>query len=154
MILVRFLHLLGIGLWLGGGTAALVLVGGAKSDAPVRRADHLQVLARVYAWIVAPGAILATGSGLAITMMVSSAGFGARLGEPLVAAMQAVGVLAGALEVFISFPTSQRLGRLVAASDPAEVPLAGERFRIRITRVLAVTLTLVVVALYLGIAGR
>ncbi len=153
MILVRFLHLIGLALWLGGGLWGLVLLVGARGEDPTPRGDHLALTTRLYAWIVAPGAMLATASGLALTMMAASAGYGARLGTASLAAMQAIGLVAGVLELFVGLPTAQRLGRVLAASDPAEIPKAGERFRSRLAGVLATTLTLVVVSFYLGVAG-
>lgn len=153
MSFVRFLHLIGIALWLGGGVWALVLLVAARGEDPAPRGDHLVLTTRLYGWIVAPGAMLATASGLALTMMAASAGYGARLGSTPLAAMQAIGVLAGVLELFVGLPTAHRLGRVTALSDPVEVPKAGERFRSRLAGVLATTLTLVVVSFYLGVIG-
>jgi len=148
---MRFLHLVGIGVWLGAGAAAALLVRVAAQDPPERRADRLELVGRFYAWLVAPGAILASGSGLAITMMAASAGYGARLGEPASAAMQVLGLLAGALEIFGSFPASQRMLRAVLASPGPDLAGAGERMRRRVALLGPAALAMVVVALYLGI---
>lgn len=153
MTFVRFLHLAGIAVWLGAGAAAVVLARIAATDPAGRRADRLELVGRLYAWLVAPGAILATGSGVAVTMMAASAGYGARLGAPASAAMQALGLLAGILEVFVAFPASQRLLRAVLAAEEAELPRAGERMRRRLAALGPVTLGLIVVSLYLGVIG-
>lgn len=153
MTLVRVLHVLGIGLWLGGVAAALVLAGVQGSEPESTRGAAYRTLGKVYAWIVAPGAILTSGSGLAFTMMVASAGYGARLGEPAVAAMQALGLLAGVLEIFVSFPTSQRLARIASLDDGSELSPAAERMKSRTVTVSSVSMALVVIAVYLGIAG-
>lgn len=153
MTLIRALHVLGIGFWLGGVAAALVLGGVQAKEPPAIRASAYRTMGRIYAWIVAPGAILTTGSGLAFTMMVASAGYGARLGEPAVAAMQGIGLLAGLLEIFVSFPTSQRVARVATVADGGELPPSVERLVSRTVSVSGAALAMVVVALYLGIAG-
>jgi hypothetical protein len=85
-------------------------------------------------------------------MMAASGGDGARLGEPTLAAMQTLGLVAGLLEIFVGFPTSQRLaGAGVAAMDGAA--WTGERLRTRLVVVLSITLTLVVASTYLGLLG-
>lgn len=153
MSALRFLHLLGIGVWLGAGAAAVLLARAAAGSPAERRADRLELVGRCYTWLVAPGAILATVAGIGVTMMAASAGYGARLGEPASAAMQALGLLAGGLEVLVAFPASQRLTRAVVAADDAALGQAGERMRRRIATLGPVTLSLVVVALYLGVIG-
>lgn len=153
MTFIRFLHLLGIGVWVGAGAAAILLARVAAADPPERRADRLELVGRFYAWLVAPGAILATASGLAITMMAASAGYGVRLGQPASAAMQGLGLLAGFLEVFAAFPASQRLVRAVLAAERGALAGAGERMRRRIVTLGPLTLTLVVVSLYLGVVA-
>lgn len=151
MTLVRFLHVLGIALWLGAGVVALLFATGAKQDTPMRL-PRVLLLGRIYALVIAPGAMLATASGIAITMMAASGGDSARLGEPALAAMQAVGLLAGILEIFVAFPTAQRLTGAAAASVDGAA-WVGERLRARLVGLLAVNLTLVLVATYLGLLG-
>lgn len=151
MTFVTFLHVLGIALWLGAGAVALLFATAARQDTPMRL-PRVLLLGRVYTLLIAPGAMLATASGLALTMMAASGGNGARLGEPAVAAMQTMGLIAGILEIFVAFPTAQRLtGAAVAAMDGAA--WAGERLRGRLVLVLSLDLTLVVVSTYLGLLG-
>jgi uncharacterized membrane protein len=150
-----FLHMIGIGLWLGGGAAVLLLGAAGAAEAAgaagmaAARGDRLGLLSRVYGMTVAPGAALATASGIALTMLVYSRGLSARLGAAAVG-METLGVLAGVLEIFVTFPAAQRLGRVIAAADPVD-PRAGERLRRRVTLMLRVTLGLVVVATLLGV---
>jgi uncharacterized membrane protein len=139
---------IGIGLWLGGGAAVLLLGAAGAAGAAGARGDRLSLLSRVYGLLVAPGAVLATVSGIALTMLVYSRGLSARLGTAAVG-METVGVLAGVLEIFVTFPAAQRLGRVIAAADPGD-PRAGERLRRRVTVMLQVTLALVVLATLLG----
>ncbi|HET7038937.1 MAG TPA: DUF2269 family protein [Gemmatimonadales bacterium] len=151
MTFIRFLHLVGIAAWLGSGAATALIVRAAAGDPAARRAERLELVGRLYAWLVAPGAILATASGVAITMMAASAGFGARLGAPASIAMQLLGLTAGFLEVFLTFPASQRLLRAVLAAPEAELAGAGERMRRRVAALGPVALALVVISLYLGV---
>jgi len=151
MTFVTFLHVVGIALWLGAGAVALLFATAAAQDTPMRL-PRVLLLARIYTLLVAPGAMLATASGIALTMMAASGGDGGRLGEPALAAMQTLGLLAGILEIFVGFPTSQRLGGAgVAAMDGAA--WSGERLRSRLVIVLSITLTFVVVSTYLGLLG-
>jgi hypothetical protein len=150
---LRFLHLIGIGVWLGAGGATALLTRMAAGDGPERRADRLELVGRLYAWLVAPAAVLATGSGIAVTMMVASAGAGSRLGAPASAAMQVLGLLAGGLEILVAFPASQRLLRGVVSAQTADLAGAGERQRRRIAALGPVILALVLVATYLGVAA-
>lgn len=151
MILLRFLHLIGIALWLGGGTVGLLFANAAKQDTPMR-IPRLLLLGRMYSTVIAPGAMLATATGIALTMTAMSAGFGAALGSPPLAAMQALGLVAGLVEIFVAFPTAQRLAGFAAATlDGA--PWAGERLRARLVGVVVFTLALVVASTYLGLLG-
>lgn len=151
MTFVTFLHVIGIALWLGAGAVALLFASAARQDTPMRL-PRVLLLGRIYSLLVAPGAMLATASGIALTMMAASGGDGGRLGEPALAAMQTLGLLAGILEIVVGFPTSQRLaGAGVAAMDGAA--WSGERLRSRLVIVLSITLTLVVVSTYLGLLG-
>jgi uncharacterized membrane protein len=141
-----FLHVSGIGLWLGGGLAVLML---APAGAAAERATRLALASRLYGMIVAPGAILATASGVALTMLVYSRGLSAQLGTAAVG-METLGLLAGVLEIFVTFPAAQRLGRVIAAADSSDAR-AGERLRRRVTLTLRATLALVVLATLLGV---
>ena len=151
---VTFLHMLGISLWVGGVLAALVIIGATPVSQPaVVRGAAYRLLGRVYAWIVAPGAIATTASGLGITVIAASQGWGAGLGEPAVVAMQGVGLLAGILEIFVSFPMSQKLARVASVGEPDALPAVAELLRSRVAKVSGFALALVIVALYFGVAG-
>jgi uncharacterized membrane protein len=151
MTIARFLHMIGIALWLGGGGAVLLLARAAGGAAGAGRLDRLGLLSRTYGMIVAPGALLATVSGIALTMLLSSRGLGSRLSEPAAVGMEVLGLVAGALEIFVTFPAAQRLGRVVAAAEPADAPRAGARLRRRVAILLSVTLPLVAIATLLGV---
>jgi hypothetical protein len=151
MTLVLFLHVVGIGLWLGAGAVALLLAVGARHDTPLRL-PRVLLLGRAYSVVVAPGAMLATASGLALTMMAATGGSNVQLGAPALAAMQTLGLVAGLVEIFVSFPTAQRLAGVAAASVDGAA-WSGERLRGRLVRLLSFTLTLVLISTYLGLLG-
>lgn len=151
MTFVLFLHLVGIGLWLGAGTTALAFAVAARQETPLRL-PRVLLLGRVYSMIVAPGAILATASGLALTMVAASGGSSVELGTPALAAMQTLGLVAGLIEIFVAFPTAQRLTAVAAASVDGAA-WGGEALRGRLARLLSFTLTLVLISTYLGLLG-
>jgi hypothetical protein len=108
----------------------------------------------VYASVIAPAAVLATASGLALTMMVVTAGDSARISSPPLAGMQVLGLVAGLVELFVVFPAAQRLARMAAAAHSTGGVWAGDPARRRLVALEATTLALVVVASLLGIWGR
>jgi hypothetical protein len=152
MTAVLALHLIGVGLWLGAGSVALVFATDARAESAMRL-PRILLLGRIYSLILAPGAVLATGSGIALTMMAYSAGLSTRLGEPALATMQGLGLLAGVIEVFVGFPTAQRLAGAAAVSVNEGRPWRGDRLRFRLTILLTVTLSLVAVSTYRGVLG-
>ena len=152
-MLFTFLHLLGIGLWLGGATVAVLVISLETAESPASWATVDQMIGKIYAWVVGPGAILGVAAGIAITMTAASQGFGARLGEPPVAAMQGIGLLAGLVEIFVSLPASQRLGRIGAMSDGTETSALAGKYRGRVRNASGFALVLVVIALFFGVIG-
>jgi hypothetical protein len=153
MTIALLLHFLGIALWVGAGAVALQLAVGAGADTPLRL-PRLLLLGRVYSMILAPGAMIATASGLALTMILMTAGDGARLGSPPLAAMQVLGLAAGLGELFVVFPTAQRLTGTAAAAVSANAPWNANALRRRVVALESAMLTLVVLASLLGIWGR
>jgi hypothetical protein len=83
-----------------------------------------------------------------------TAGDGARLGTPPLAGMQVLGLLAGLVELFVVFPTAQRLAGAAAATVSAGGAWTGDGLRRRLVTLEAATLTLVVLSSFLGIWGR
>lgn len=153
MTIVLLAHFLGIALWVGAAVVALQLAVGAAADTPLRL-PRLLLLGRVYSMIIAPGATLATASGIALTMMLMTVGDAARLGTPPLAGMQVLGLAAGLGELFIVFPASQRLTQAAAAAVSANRAWAGDALRRRLIVLEVVTLGLVMLSSFLGIWGR
>lgn len=109
MVAWLFLHILGFGLWLGGGIA--ILLHGLAAEKEGRPALGLitRLQSGVARFVVAPGALLTTLSGLMLT-------FGnihsPTMGNPWMATMQGMGILAALLTLSISVPAAARLARL------------------------------------------
>jgi hypothetical protein len=107
-----FLHLLGFTMWLGGGLGSMVAgIAGKREDraalGPIARSQ-----AAVYKKIIAPGALLATFSGLILTFEVSG-----RMGELVgfnmwLVIMQGAGLVGALLVLLIGLPTAAKLSRL------------------------------------------
>lgn len=153
MTIALLLHFLGISLWFGAGTVAVLFATGAAADTPLRL-PRLLLLDRVYGLVIAPAAVLATASGLALTMLVVTAGDSARISSPPLAGMQVVGLAAGLLELFVVFPAARRLALSAAAAVSSGKAWTGEPLRRRVVALEATALTLVVLASLLGIWGR
>jgi Predicted integral membrane protein (DUF2269) len=121
-----FLHLLGFTMWLGGGMASMVASIAAKREdrrglgAVVRAQSALQRA------VIAPGALLTVLSGLLLTL---GAGRSEIAGANIwLIIMQAAGLIAALLTLFIAVPTAARLGRL----DPEASPGAFDEMRQRL----------------------
>ncbi len=145
--LVRFLHLLATAAWLGGALAAFTLVITARQEPVPVRALVYQLLGRVYARLVAPAALVSVLSGLALTMALAMQGFGAMLGSPRLVVMQAAGIIAGLLVLFVGLPTANKLAQLAAQAKDT-LPPEFEEVRKRQAIVQSVAGALVVIALY------
>lgn len=111
-----FLHLLGFTLWLGGAIAAMIIGIAAKREdrhglgAVVRAQGALMRMA------IAPGALLATLSGIILTFRVSTdlPGFSIWL-----VLMQGTGLVAALLTLLIALPTAAKLTRLEPTGETA-----------------------------------
>lgn len=109
MVAWLFLHILGFGLWLGGGIALLLNGLAADKEGRPQLGLILRLQSGIARIVVAPGALLTTLSGLMLT-------FGnihsPTMGNPWMATMQGLGILAALLTLSISVPAAARLARL------------------------------------------
>jgi uncharacterized membrane protein len=147
MGLVRFLHLLGQALWIGGGIGAMVLVLAARSEEPRIKAAVYRLVARVHGVVIAPGALLTVLTGLWLTMALARLGQGAELGRPGLAFMQGAGLVAGIVVLFVALPTANLLARVADPDEQGQLPPAFERLRRRQMMASSVAGTLAVLAL-------
>lgn len=145
--LVRFLHLLATAAWLGGALATMTLIVTVRSEPVPVRALAYQLSSRLYARLVAPAALVAVLSGLALTMALAMQGFGAMLGSPRLVVMQAAGIIAGLLVLFVGLPTANKLAQLAAQAKDT-LPPEFEEVRKRQAIVQSVAGVLIIIALY------
>ncbi|HEU4698355.1 MAG TPA: hypothetical protein VFS40_04205 [Gemmatimonadales bacterium] len=144
-----FLHLLGFVLWLGGALAAMVMGVAAKHEDRDGLAATVRAQAAVHRAAILPGALLTVLSGLVLTFRVMGDVYAGNNGWLIL--MQAAGIVAALVTLFISVPTAARLARL----DPTGQTAAYfDELRARQRLVASVAGTLGLVALFAGAALR
>ncbi|OGU33701.1 MAG: hypothetical protein A3K13_12385 [Gemmatimonadetes bacterium RIFCSPLOWO2_12_FULL_68_9] len=131
MRFAQFLHLLGQALWIGGGIAAMTLALATRGEDSVVKAGVYRLLGRVHGVVIAPGALITVLSGLWLTMTMARRGRGAELGEPGLAMMQGLGIVAGILVLFIALPTANLLSRVAEPDQHGQLSPLFERLRKR-----------------------
>lgn len=151
MTLVRFIHLLGVALWLGGGVAAMVLaILGRREDAAIRAALH-RALVNVHTMVIGLGALLTVATGLVLTMDLMTAGAGALMSQPRLWLMQGAGLIGGLLVLIVGLPAAVKLGGVAMPDEQGRLPVAFERYRSRSAMANAVGGTLALVALFAAV---
>lgn len=154
MLFMRFIHLLGMTLWIGGAVAAFVIAM-ALRDHPVGfRISVWPLLARVHGLVIAPGAVLTTISGLSLTMSLTNRGMGQGLMTPGILLMQFAGIAAAALALFVGLPTANQLAAFASVPDLESIPPQAAQLRKRQAIVSSVAGVLAVVAMYAGVVMR
>jgi len=109
MVVWLFLHILGFGLWLGGGMALMFTGLAAEKENRPALGLILRLQGGIARFVVAPGALFTTLAGLMLT-------FGnihsPQMGNPWMATMQGAGILAALVTLAVSVPAAARLARL------------------------------------------
>ena len=121
------IHLLGDILWLGGGTATMVLGVAAKQFAPDHRLSAYRLTSVIQRILLGPGAAAAVISGIPLASPYMKEG---TVSGSLML-MMATGILGALIAIGVTVPTAARLGRLEV--DPrGELPesFAGLRRRL------------------------
>ena len=144
---LRFAHLLGVAMWIGGALAAMIISIGAKNEPAAIRAGVYRLLARVYSMLIGTGALLVVASGLLMTMAMAQQGQGGAMGQPRIVVMQAAGMLGAILVIFVGVPTSIKISGLSVPDEKGEIPPVVERLRRRQAMVSSVAGVLALVAL-------
>jgi uncharacterized membrane protein len=146
-----FLHLLGWSVWLGASLTFMVW-GSAAASAPLEAWAHTwNTLARVQRLVVAPACMLATLSGIVLSMNYARAGF--PMDTTWLIVMQALGMLAAILTLALATPLANRVALLAAKSVEAGArdPRA-EAVRKKLAVIGSITGTFLLVALYFAAA--
>jgi len=119
--MLRFLHWIGIAVWLGAQLTFMVWGPLTKSAGLEAWAHTWKTLARVQGLLVAPAAALATITGIVMTMQL----VGQHVDEtPPLELMQGFGILAGVAAVAVVTPLSLEKGQKDPRADRARGFLA------------------------------
>ncbi len=148
--MLLFLHWVGIAMWLGAQLTFMVWGAQARKADLAAWAHTWATLAKVQGYIVAPGAALATITG--IVMMLQLTSRNAELGNVTgLWAMAGIGLLAGVVAIAVVTPLANRVAMYAHASLAAgEKDPRAERTRVLLAWAGTVTGLLVLVALYFG----
>ncbi len=113
MTLWHLAHIAGFTLWLGGGLAAMVVgIRGRAEDRPTQ-AVVVRLLDAVHRQLLLPGIVLTLASGVYLSIPA------ARASAPSawLIIMQATGLIAAILVLFVSLPSLARLTRLSPSGE-------------------------------------
>lgn len=149
--LAVFLHVAGIAVWLGASLTFMVF-GPAARGAPLATWAHTwTTLARVQRVLVAPAALIATVTGLLLTMALARSSFAMGSATWLMV-MQGTGLVAGVLSLAFATPLANRMARIAERSaEKGQVEPGAEQVRKALAVVSSVSGVLMLVALYFGV---
>lgn len=147
---LRFLHWAGFSVWLGAQITFMVWVPVSKTAALETWAHVWKTLAKLQRWVVAPAVVVATLTGLALTMQLMSRQRDVG-GAAWLVGMQAFGVLAAILALAIASPLANRMGWVAEQSlADGEKDPAAEHVRKRLAVAGTVTGIFILAAIYFG----
>lgn len=111
-VVLLFGHFLGFVLWIGAGSAAMLLGARLRSAGREETALLLGLMVRVQRAMLLPGVVLTLATGLLLTLRlysgpVSAAGYPVSL-----MIMQGAGLVGGAIALGVTLPATTRLARL------------------------------------------
>jgi hypothetical protein len=147
---LRFLHWVGIAMWLGAQFTFMVWGPQTKASALEVWAHTWKTLAKVQGFIIAPAAALTTITGIVMTMQLVSNQ--AEVGhDASLWLMQGFGLLAAVLAVGVVTPLANRIAAYAHASLAAgQKDPRAERTRKALAWAGSITGVLILVALYFG----
>lgn len=146
--MLRFLHWVGIAMWLGAQLTFMVWGPLTKSASLEAWAHTWKTLARVQGLLVAPGAALATVTGIVMTMQL--VGLHAEETVPL-ELMQGFGVLAGVIAIAVLTPLANRVAYYAQLSlEKGQKDPRADRARGLLALAGSLTGVAILVALYFG----
>lgn len=149
------LHTFGLVLWIGGSLAVLVAAGAAPRLDAAGLQGLVRGLAPVHRWLVGPGLMLTTGSGLFLALgmyRIEGAAEGGLTGSGTWVLVMILAGLAAALVGIVSvLPDAGRLGRLAPLEDDGRTARA---LLARLTRSTWITVALALAAWVGGMLGR
>ena len=154
MLIVRFLHYLGLAMWLGGWLCVVVLVASERGDSTHVRTTLFKLVARVHTTVIVPGALFTLGSGVLWSMAIVGAG-GVQSGvAPIgVLVMTAAGFVGGLLVVFVALPTAVKLKAVAVPTAAGKMLPVFERQRKRLIATSHIAGVLALVALFASVVA-
>ena len=149
--LFRFLHVLGVVLWLGTAlTLAVLVVGARRSGSAEATAFAYRTNTRLMKALVLPGMLLTVGGGFALNAVLGY-GYFQPFPHHWHFQMQVWGVIAFVVGVLYQVPLSDRLARAAEASAAAgEESAAFSRYRKRNAIVSSLIGLVLLVVVFLG----
>ena len=153
MLAIRFLHYLGVALWIGGGLSVSFLIFTLQSVPITQHVGIIVKAAKMYSPIVLLGVILTLGSGILWNMSLVAT----RTAEsPPVPAMYWIMVLAGFMgglvALFVAMPNALKLGRIPSGEYNDPTP-AIERLKKKFLRASDVVTLLGIISLMASVAA-
>lgn len=148
--MLLFLHWVGIAMWFGAQLTFMVW-GAQSARADLEAWAHTwKTLAKVQGYIVAPGAALATITGIVMMLQLTSRNADAGQASSLWA-MVGFGLLAAVVAIAVVTPLSNRVALYAHASLAAgQKDPRAERARVLLAWAGSITGVLILVALYFG----
>jgi hypothetical protein len=123
-----FLHEVGFLLWLGGGLAAIVALGGLSRLDPAGLAGVTRVLVALHRWLLGPGVLITTASGLFLAFgmyrIEGVAEGGLSASGTWVLVMIVSGLLAAILAIVTVLPDASHLARLDPSTGDGQLQRA------------------------------
>ena len=148
MTLVKFVHVLGCAMWIGGWVAGVIFASSVEGASADTRASTFRALGRLHATVIGLGALLVVGTGVVLTMNMNAGGLGALMQAPRLWVMVLTGLAGGLLVIFVVLPTATRATALAVVTKNGELPPAFETYRRRLSTVSAVAGALAVLSLF------
>ena len=151
MLVVRFIHFLGMSLWIGGALVAIMLAVKAEREVAEVRASVARMLTQIHTLVIAVGALLTVATGVVWIMMLVQGGESEASATPGAWIMEAAGLLGGALVLLVAVPAAVKLGGLAVPTDDGKMLPAFEYYHKRLVRVSSVALALAALSLFTGV---
>lgn len=148
MTLVKFVHILGCALWIGGWIAGMIFTSATEGASTDARAATFRALGRLHTMVIGLGALLVVGTGVVLTMNMNAGGWGALMQDPKLWVMVLTGLAGGLLVIFVVLPTATRAAALAVVTKSGAFPPAFETYRKRLSVVSGIAGILAVIALF------
>jgi hypothetical protein len=146
--MLLFLHWVGFSVWLGAQLTFMVWGPQTRAASLEAWAHAWKTLAKVQGLLIAPGAALATITGIVMTMQLVSSHADETTSLWL---MQGFGLLAGVLAIVVMTPLANKVAMYAHVSLAAgQKDLRAEKSRVMLAWAGSVTGALILLALYFG----